>query len=114
MTEIAESVGPYEAGERWAEPSVDHAAGLLRWVFENRARAGARGQIARHEILVRYSEPGVAELISARLGAIATRQRLTQFQEDARERYASYRELASRIRRPSVHAACGRHRARHQ
>ncbi|HEV2762242.1 MAG TPA: glycosyltransferase, partial [Pyrinomonadaceae bacterium] len=39
LTEIEETVGPYEAGETWAEPSVEHAAQLMRHVYERRDEA---------------------------------------------------------------------------
>src|SRR5213075_2525779 len=32
LVELEENVGPYQAGEVWAEPSVEHAADLMRFV----------------------------------------------------------------------------------
>jgi len=49
MTELNQDSGPYERGTRWAEPSVEHAATLMRFVYENRKQAealGARGAIS--------------------------------------------------------------------
>ena len=46
MTELDVDSGAYERGSHWADPDVDHAATLMRWVYENRADAealGARG-----------------------------------------------------------------------
>jgi glycosyltransferase involved in cell wall biosynthesis len=46
MTELEEDSGPYERGTHWAEPDVEHAAELMRFIYENRAEAetiGARG-----------------------------------------------------------------------
>ena len=43
MATIEESGAIYKAGNRWAEPSLDHAARLMRQVFEEREEAKARG-----------------------------------------------------------------------
>lgn len=46
IVEMEEDSGPYERGTHWAAPKVEHAASLMRWVYENRAAAetiGARG-----------------------------------------------------------------------
>ncbi|HEY3107732.1 MAG TPA: hypothetical protein VGL23_03215, partial [Chloroflexota bacterium] len=84
------SAGQYRAGERWAEPSVEHAAELMRQVFEDRAGAATRGQAARATIEASYSAPPVAALIRDRLGVIARRHRLAAL---ARELRAGVPEL---------------------
>jgi glycosyltransferase involved in cell wall biosynthesis len=43
---------PPDLGHRWAEPDVDHAVALMRYVFENRAEASAKGR----ELALRLSE----------------------------------------------------------
>ena len=46
MTELKENSGPYEKGTHWAEPNIEHAVRLMRFVYENRRDAeaiGARG-----------------------------------------------------------------------
>ena len=50
MTELNEDSGPYERGTRWAEPNVEHAANLMRWVYEHRAEAEALGARAAADI----------------------------------------------------------------
>ena len=35
LVELEENVGPYHAGEVWAEPSVEHAAELMRFVVDH-------------------------------------------------------------------------------
>ena len=50
MTELDHDSGPYEKGTRWAEPSIEHAANLMRWVYEHRAEAGALGEAAGQSI----------------------------------------------------------------
>jgi glycosyltransferase involved in cell wall biosynthesis len=44
MMEMNEDSGPYERGTRWAKPSVEHAADLMRWVYEHRAESEALGR----------------------------------------------------------------------
>ena len=54
MTELEENSGPYERGTRWAAPDVDHAATLMRWVYEHRAESeeiGARAAASIRRLL---------------------------------------------------------------
>ncbi len=54
MTELEEDSGPYERGTRWAAPDVDHAAMLMRWVYEHRAESeeiGARAATSIRRLL---------------------------------------------------------------
>jgi glycosyltransferase involved in cell wall biosynthesis len=54
LVELEETFGPYERGTHWAEADVEHAASLMRWVFENRAEAealGARGAASIRQTL---------------------------------------------------------------
>jgi len=50
MTELNEDSGPYERGTRWAEPKVEHAVNLMRWVYEHRAEGEALGARAAAHI----------------------------------------------------------------
>jgi hypothetical protein len=50
MTELEEDSGPYEKGTHWAEPNLDHAAQLLRWVYEHRQDAEAFGTRAAADV----------------------------------------------------------------
>jgi hypothetical protein len=49
LTPVCETMGPYQKGNLWAEPEVEHAAELMRLVYEKReiaqqtARRGASG-----------------------------------------------------------------------
>ena len=64
-------VGPegenYPAEGRWAEPDLDHAAALMREVFENQAEARARGGRAKRDIAEGFSIEAVGRLARARL-----------------------------------------------
>jgi len=73
LIKIKEDIGPYAAGEMWAEPSTDHAAKLIRHVFGNRQEARERGQAARRDIEANYSEECLAKAIETRLTVIANR-----------------------------------------
>ena len=44
LTEIEETVGLYEKGHRWAEPSIPQAANAMRWVFEHPEEARLLGE----------------------------------------------------------------------
>jgi 2-polyprenyl-3-methyl-5-hydroxy-6-metoxy-1,4-benzoquinol methylase len=61
---------PYTAGTRWAEPSLDSAAALMRRVFEQPEEAAARGRLARADILSRHSLDACAARVTRRVGAI--------------------------------------------
>jgi len=98
LVELKESVGPYQAGQAWAEPSVEHAAELMRRVFAHREEARARGQAARREIETHYSEEKVASLIQRRLEAIAIRRQFSLFREEMRAHFRRYQQLPERMR----------------
>ena len=76
MTELEHDSGPYERGTHWAEADVEHAASLMRWVYEHSAKAkaiGARGAahvrklldpaVTSGQIRQRVEEIGRAEAI---------------------------------------------------
>jgi len=50
MTVLNENSGPYERGTRWAEPNIEHAANLMRWVYEHRAESTALGARAAADV----------------------------------------------------------------
>jgi len=97
LVELSENVGPYQAGETWAEPSIEHAAELMRLVFEKPEEASLRGQAAKQQVETNYSEKQVANLIWERLEAIAIRRRWPTFRREMKARYLHYRQLAQRI-----------------
>ena len=76
IVEVGEVEGPYEATARWAEPSVDHAAALMRRLYDDRAFAaelGARGQADARR---RLSPEEAGARFAARLAAIKQARRL--------------------------------------
>jgi len=98
LVEIDKTVGPYGAGEVWAEPSVAHAAALLRNVFEHPDEAERRGQAARTEIAENYGEQGVARLIEQRLEGIRLAEELPKLRQDTWASFEEYQALGRRIR----------------
>lgn len=98
LAEIEADVGPYRAGQVWAEPAVTHAAALMRQIFERREEARACGEAARCEIEAGYSPASVAGRIERRLEAIQTRRQLAAFRDRMWARYWNYQQLGSRIR----------------
>lgn len=75
LVKLEDDVGPYRAGDTWADPKVEHAAELMRFLYENRAEAIARGEVARRCIESEYSVGPVAERIRQRLEVVASRRR---------------------------------------
>jgi glycosyltransferase involved in cell wall biosynthesis len=98
LVELQENIGPYRAGEIWADPSVEHAAEMMRLVFEDREEAWARGRAARREIETNYSEERVASLVQHRLEVIANRHRFPAFRRAIRAFFSGYQRLIVRIR----------------
>jgi hypothetical protein len=99
LVELDRNVGPYPAGEVWAEPSVEHTAELMRFVVDHPAEAKARGAEARRAIHRDYSEPQIAALIRQRLAVIAERHGLDTFRRSVKALVNGYRDLIGEIRK---------------
>ena len=82
LVELEENVGPYHAGEVWAEPSIEQAAELMRFVVDHPDEASARGRAARETMQRDYSEERIAELVRQRLAIIGERHRFDEFKRD--------------------------------
>jgi glycosyltransferase involved in cell wall biosynthesis len=98
LVELRDNFGPYRAGERWAEPSVEHAAQLMRHVVTHRDHAAALGAAGRHRIATEFGPGAVAAVIRRRLEAIALCRRLPAFRAEVRARFHDYRRLPERLR----------------
>jgi hypothetical protein len=103
LVELEENAGPYRAGINWAEPSITHAAELMRFVFENREEAELRGQAAKLEMERNYSESRVASLIRDRLEAIGVRRRLSDFRRETKAAFLAYQQLCKQIEEVERH-----------
>ena len=74
MTTLARDHGPYPAGAEWAEPDLDHAAELMRRVFDDREEAAAVGERARRSIVEDHGTEPTAEFLRRRLEVIGAEQ----------------------------------------
>ena len=99
LVEIGETVGPYCAGETWAEPSIDDAAALMRRVFEDRLEARRRGEVARSDVHRDYSPERISRLIADRLEAIDISRNLPGFRSRMWSRFHEYSVLGDEIRK---------------
>jgi glycosyltransferase involved in cell wall biosynthesis len=66
--------GPYETGDQWAEPDVDHAAALMRQVVAQPEEATARGRQGAEDIRREYNASAVGHAIQRRLQLLVLRR----------------------------------------
>ncbi len=97
LVAVEETVGPYHAGETWADPSVEHAAALMRHVVAHPTEAAGLGARARRDLAVGFSEAAVAGVIDQRLQVIAHRHGIAAFRREMKRFFAAYQQLGSRI-----------------
>lgn len=74
-TLVGEEGENYPAHGTWADPDLDHAAQLMREVWENPAEARRRGERARREIDEHFSLDAVGRVARERLKRLAAGQR---------------------------------------
>jgi hypothetical protein len=98
LTSLDQTIGPYERGGTWAEPSSSHGAELMRHVYEHRAVAREIGKRAQRDIRLHYSEDAIARRIEARLRAIASRRGLPALRDELRTFGDAYASLIRTIR----------------
>ncbi|MBZ0111319.1 MAG: glycosyltransferase family 4 protein [Thermoanaerobaculia bacterium] len=75
LVEIASDTGPYPAGAEWADPSVEHAAELMRRVVGQPEAAAAVGAHAARDIAHQLSEAAVGCQLRERFDGILDRIR---------------------------------------
>ncbi len=73
LVPLDQDYGPYPKGSLWADPDVDHASQLMRFVYEHRDRAAEIGQQARRDIWSLLSPDAVGGRIAQRLRIVAQR-----------------------------------------
>ena len=81
LVELTKKAEPYEVGAHWAEPSIDHAAQLMRRVHQNRDWARGLGETAKEDLRTRLSMETAAQRMADRLREIRGRK-----PADARDR----------------------------
>jgi glycosyltransferase involved in cell wall biosynthesis len=77
LTEIGRDYGPYRKGWVWAEPDIEHAAELMRYVYQNPVSADKVGQRARQDIAELYEPQKVSQQIKERLFRLASMGKIT-------------------------------------
>jgi glycosyltransferase involved in cell wall biosynthesis len=108
LATVTRTVGPYGAGELWAEPDIEHAAWLMQQVVGEPGIAARRGEAARRRMQRDYSEEAVAALVRQRLDAIGGRERLPSLRHTMSAFVDGYRDLVAAIRRiVSAHVSPG-------
>jgi GT2 family glycosyltransferase/glycosyltransferase involved in cell wall biosynthesis len=70
LVRVGESVPPYDAASCWAEPSVEHAAQLMRQVYENQEWATRLGEKAKADLMASASTEAAGQRIAERLAQI--------------------------------------------
>lgn len=50
LTELDKDYGPYKKGNVWAEPDIEHAAELMKRVYEDRETAARKARMAQEDI----------------------------------------------------------------
>lgn len=74
LIELQHDVGPYAVGDVWADPSISHAAELMRAVAESGDEPDERGRQARRDMQTYFSADAVGALIRQRLDTIRARR----------------------------------------
>ena len=70
LVPLAESYGPYAAGQTWAEPDLAHAAGLMTRLATDRAWAADLGARAAAHMGEHFAPAVIGKRIGARIDAI--------------------------------------------
>ena len=76
MTETPPGCEPYPPGIEWADPDVDHAAELMRHVYERPEESRTVGERARSDLLKFHPLDRTAEFVRERVSAIPRHERL--------------------------------------
>ncbi len=74
LVPITRDIGPYQRGNVWADPSVEHLASLMRKVFEDTSGRQEKGRRAAEEIRTHYSAQAVGRIIAARFDELGLRE----------------------------------------
>jgi 2-polyprenyl-3-methyl-5-hydroxy-6-metoxy-1,4-benzoquinol methylase/glycosyltransferase involved in cell wall biosynthesis len=73
LVELDRDYGPYKKGSVWADPSLDHAADLMRYAYENRDAGNAVGSRAREDVLQLFHPRVVGRQMHDRLQRMLSR-----------------------------------------
>jgi glycosyltransferase involved in cell wall biosynthesis len=70
LTPIGQPYGPYQKDFVWAAPDIEHAAELMRYVFENRDAARAIGKRAQKDVCEALSPGTIGRKMEAYLRSV--------------------------------------------
>lgn len=70
LVEIEKDIGPYKKGNVWADADVEHAAELMRLVYEKKDMARSIGEIASEDIKRELSPEATGKMILNRLESL--------------------------------------------
>jgi FkbM family methyltransferase len=76
LVELGESIPPYDTIAHGAEPSIDHAARLMRLVFENRCWAAELGAKGKLDVQSKLSLEAAGRRMAERLTQITAERRI--------------------------------------
>jgi glycosyltransferase involved in cell wall biosynthesis len=74
LVALDRDIGPYERGQIWAEPDLDHAADLMKKIAVESSWRQKIGEAGRATIVNEFSPERIGELYRQRLAAILNRK----------------------------------------
>ncbi len=102
LVDIGQGSDPYPADGQWAEPDVEHAARLMREVFEHPEQAAERGRAGGRDIRRTHSAQAAGEILRLRWTCSARSTRISLARQAASARGPA---RWSRRCRPGLRAA---------
>ncbi len=113
LVPIGEGFDPYPPDGMWAQPSVEHAAALMRRVFEDREWSGRLGAVAADSIRRTHSAAAAGKILSERLELIRATGRARPGGWSTYTRSPALAALPMKVRQdPSAAKGRKRHAAR--
>mgnify|MGYP006096361345 FL=1 len=70
LTKLEKNYGPYDAGQLWAEPDLDHAASLIKKIFSDKSYRESIGGHASDAMTKKLSPGKVGDIINERINSI--------------------------------------------
>jgi glycosyltransferase involved in cell wall biosynthesis len=104
LVPIGPGADPYPADGEWAEPDVEHAAALMRRVFDDRGFATELGTRAAREIRRTHSPEAAGKVMARRLDSIRASGQVRPSTDSVGARPAATAALAARLERGPVAA----------
>ncbi len=99
LVPVGAGADPYPADGKWADPSTEQAAALMRRAFEDQAAAAQLGARAAEDIRRTHSTIVTAQIMSRRLASIAATGRPRHNRDPALDRPQALAYLAARLQR---------------